>query len=690
MRYQTDDISSRRNRPALSQLIQLLLIGAFLAISANARAESDQSQISKGQPIPDWVVDTPWQQQPARRNQPVQFILSDSQVRVSDSAPVYFYRAIEKALSADGVDQVSKIEISFNPVYQTLSIHKLSVIRNGQVSDRAESALIRIIEQEDDADRNIYGGQKTALILLNDIRKNDILEFSYSITGFNPVLGQRFFGYRDLGWSVTVDQQQIRYLMPKNRQLQYKSHNLTVKPEINHLSDEYTEYLWINKQTPVIRHDDQYPPGETPFPWLSVSEYNSWEEVNQWALELYQDKYTGGPRFEQLVKQLKQESSNPKAYTEAALARVQEDIRYLGLEFGESSHRPNMPEQILQNRYGDCKDKAVLLTAMLRARGIKAWPALVSFDNRGTISRDLPSPGAFDHVITLVELDGEQYWLDGTRTGQGADINRLTTSRFGKALVLRPETRALSDVVPRNRNKITVSEQIVISDYQQPVAMTLTTVFEGAEAEWQRKSLADADLGQVSENYLDYFSDFYPLIELADTVSYTDDRLLNRLTITEKYRIPEYWLVEDKVRSASFYTTGFYSHAVKPERLRRNGPYWPGFKAELQHNVSIRFPEPLKINMDGWHSKISSPYFAYETDAEYQGRTLTVFSSLNLHGKPVPAKEAPKYARDMARVQDAMSYSFQFEDPLQSTRKQREDLLSRLEMKLEETLKGSN
>ncbi|WP_461536658.1 DUF3857 domain-containing transglutaminase family protein [Spongorhabdus nitratireducens] len=690
MRYQTDDISSRRNRPALSQLIQLFFTGVLLTISAQASTESDQDQIIRNQPVPGWVVDTPWQQQPLRRKQPVQFILSDSQTRVTDAAPVYFYRAIEKALSADGVDQVSKIEIGFNPVYQQLAIHKLSVIRNGQSSDRAESALIRIIEQEDDADRNIYDGRKTALILLNDIRKNDILEFSYSITGFNPVLGKRFFGYRDLGWSVTVDQQQIRYLMPKQRPLQYQSHKLSTEPKISQLADGYTEYLWTNDKTPIIRHDDQYPPGETPYPWLSVSEYDSWKEVNQWALDLYQDKYTGGQRFQQLVKQLNKDFSTPKAYTEAALASVQEDIRYLGLEFGESSHRPNMPEQILQNRYGDCKDKAVLLTALLRARGIDAWPALVSFANRGTIDSDLPSPGAFDHVITLVELEGEQYWLDGTRINQGTDINRLATSRFGKALVLRPGTKALSDVEPRNRNKITVSEHVVISDYQQPVAMTLTTVFEGSEAEWQRNRLANADLEQVSENYLDYFSDFYPMIELADTVSYTDNRLLNRLTITEKYRIPEYWLIEDKVRSASFYTTGFYSHAVKPDRLRRNGSYWPGSKAELQHNVSIHFPEPLKINMEGWHSKISSPYFAYETDAEYQGKTLTVFSTLNMHGKPVPAKEAPKYARDMAKVQDAMSYSFQFEDPLQSTRKQREDLLSRLEMKLEEALKGSN
>ena len=60
-----------------------------------------------------------------------------------------------------------------------------------------------------------------------------------------------------------------------------------------------------------------------------------------------------------------------------ALQFVQNKIRYVSLSFGSNAYHPHHPDEVLQNRYGDCKDKSLLLLSLLRAAGIQAWPALV-------------------------------------------------------------------------------------------------------------------------------------------------------------------------------------------------------------------------------------------------------------------------------------------------------------------------
>ncbi|MDN3684408.1 transglutaminase domain-containing protein [Vibrio sinaloensis] len=84
-------------------------------------------------------------------------------------------------------------------------------------------------------------------------------------------------------------------------------------------------------------------------------------------------------------------------------------MRYLGMENGIGSHAPRQPEQILQQGYGDCKDKTLLLTALLRAIGVEAHPALVSTAFRDHLTEQPSGHSAFNHVIVTFEFAGKQF-----------------------------------------------------------------------------------------------------------------------------------------------------------------------------------------------------------------------------------------------------------------------------------------
>ena len=127
----------------------------------------------------------------------------------------------------------------------------------------------------------------------------------------------------------------------------------------------------------------------------------------------------------------------------AILDYVDREVRYTGIEFGEAAIVPHDPADTLALKYGDCKDKATLLVAMLRAAGIPAYVALLNAGSRLDVPADLPGMGLFDHAIVYVPGTAPAFWIDAT--DQYARLGQLPINDQGRhALIARPESTALT------------------------------------------------------------------------------------------------------------------------------------------------------------------------------------------------------------------------------------------------------
>jgi cellulose synthase operon protein C len=106
--------------------------------------------------------------------------------------------------------------------------------------------------------------------------------------------------------------------------------------------------------------------------------------------------------------------------------------RYVGLEFGIHGYKPYQVSQVLARRFGDCKDKASLMLALLREVGVASELVLVRTRRGGRLDPEPASLAIFDHAIVYVpELDR---YLDGT--AEFAGLTELPTEDQG-VMVLR-------------------------------------------------------------------------------------------------------------------------------------------------------------------------------------------------------------------------------------------------------------
>ena len=171
-------------------------------------------------------------------------------------------------------------------------------------------------------------------------------------------------------------------------------------------------------------------------PHFTVAENLSWAEVSRYTSDLIASAYSGHPGIAATARRLTDGLETDLEKLEALHRFVVKEIRYLGLAHGRSAYFPHSTDATLSHRYGDCKDKTVLLIEMLDAIGIESHPVLVATDHRDPDKLEVPSGGYFDHLIACGDSrDGQQFCVDTTDPYTGvASLNPWLQGRVALPL----------------------------------------------------------------------------------------------------------------------------------------------------------------------------------------------------------------------------------------------------------------
>ena len=168
---------------------------------------------------------------------------------------------------------------------------------------------------------------------------------------------------------------------------------------------------------------------------------------------------------------------------------VRTNIRYVAVYVGPGGVVPHAASTVLENRYGDCKDHAVLLEALLTAAGIESTPALI---NRGNAYRlpTAPTLGIFDHVITFIPALG--LYLDSTASEVAPGY--LDAQELGKPVLLTKTGIFARTPASQHLRNHTSARYVVHADGKSQLTVTKTT--GGAVAEQYRRTVRDTPPGE--------------------------------------------------------------------------------------------------------------------------------------------------------------------------------------------------
>jgi hypothetical protein len=326
---------------------------------------------SLAEPIPTWIK--PVAIPPVTEIKPVIVRLADSEWLVGDSPVVYAHRAV-MINDAGSLTSAGQISIEFIPQYQRLQLHFIRVLRGEESQDRTRSSSIRFLQRETGLEQGLYSGVVTISILLSDLRVGDTIEYSYSLHGQNPVFGGKFVASTswDQGYPTTLRRVTLSY--PASRQINWRliggAQPKPLTPE-DSTHDGMRTLKFEGQSIPEIVIDRLTPAGYGQFRELQFSEFSRWDDVVNWAIDLFKAPTAIDDNIRKIVEKLRERPATEERVT-AALEFVQSEIRYFSVALGESSHRPSPPGLVLQRRYGDCKDKSLLLITLLKELGVKS------------------------------------------------------------------------------------------------------------------------------------------------------------------------------------------------------------------------------------------------------------------------------------------------------------------------------
>ncbi|MDH5693925.1 MAG: DUF3857 domain-containing protein [Gammaproteobacteria bacterium] len=640
---------------------------------------------------PAWVQDLDIKDSPhsSKNNQgySLRYRLFDRQVRYNQSgAGEYYYHLALQPLAHSMLEESSQFTIEYNPDYQKLVIHEINVLRGKQKFNQLLEENIKLIQREEELEKKIYDGRVSALVVLKNVRVGDVIEYSYTLTGDNPVFAGKISQWFGMGWSYPMDRQYLRIVTPKNKTL-YTYNHLLEGVETVEVTDLEKVRVWDMKNTEGLRVDSQTPPWYEPYPAVQLTEFEDWRSVSRWSAGLYKFDQKLGDSLENKLEEWSAKKLSDADLAVEALQFVQREVRYFGVEMGQNSHRPTDPETVMKRRYGDCKDKTLMLVSLLRRMNVKAYPALVSSDIQSGISAWKPAPNIFDHVITAVDIKGKLYFLDPTRSQQYGSIETLGSKRYGKYLLV--DDKISVDLVEDSATEgslasTDVQEYYFVEDYDSPVDMVVTSRFSGVESDRQRAFFEENPLDLIQNEYINFYISRYEDIEISrDMVTY-DDKANNVFTVVEFYHLPQVWEKEDGEITFTAYAEIIKQYSAMPKDKRRQSPLYVNYPATIKKEVSVSFPNNIEMQLSNTDLKLEDKHVRFDRNISSVGNLFRVKYSYEAKKDHVLQPDVREHIKLLGNINKNLYYTLAMKLPVQLGKKKANPsvqyLLNELEM----------
>ena len=579
--------------------------------------------------------------------------LYDQQVNLR--ANTRYIHATRNIVNETGVQNASEVSVHFSPQYQEVIFHRVSVIRDGKIIHTLKEQQIRVLDEEAEASEFLYYGQKRAFVILKDVRKDDRIDFSYSVVGFNPVYQNKYSDKIYFTSATAICNYFETIIVPKNRKLHFRTFNGASAPQTELKGDQSVHY-WSNPTTSIWESSSDAPSWYDSHPYVSITEYNSWQEVVAWGLGLF-DHYNHKlpTALEAKMAEWRAIAKGDKdKFAVLAIRYVQDQVRYLGLEVGENTHKPHAPEEVFAHKYGDCKDKSLLLVMILQSEKIPAFVAMLSTTKHQAMADEPPGPDEFDHAIVAIQRSTGYIYVDPTIANQGGELNNLYLPPYNYALVIRDGETKLQPVKEAAIAETQIEEKLTVGVLDS-ARLEVRSTYRGGKADDIRASLSGMSTSELEDSYTQYYEKSFEGIQLAKTIVIDDDSVRNELIVKELYTIPELWSVNAEGNQAfEIFAKAIYDIIPDADGISKKSPKAIPFPLSTHYSLTVVMHDNWDFPLSELHIKNNSYQFDYVP--KIKGNVITLDYVYKTFKDNIPANELVQYKADYKKIIKKLSF----------------------------------
>ncbi len=424
----------RRAARFLSVTLTLLaLCPLVLGQSSDTKPSSAQPQSTAG--TPDFAKEA--------------LVFESSHTRISyqdDGSSVRELVAVIHVLSQAGVQGLAVLTFPYVSANETVEFDYIRVRKpDGAVVTTPD---YNVQDMPSDVTRGapMYSDLHEKHVTVKALGVGDTLEYLVRYRTVKPQVPGQFWYEYTFPKDVVVKDQEVEIDVPRAKYVKVASPELA--PQIKEVGARRI-YTWktANLQRHDVAKNSQITRPQSPKPSIQITTFHNWDEVGRWYGELAHSQVVVTPQIQAKATELTKGATSNDDKIRVIYDFVSSHYHYVSLSFGIGRYQPHAAEDVLENEYGDCKDKHTLLAALLKAAGFDAWPALINSSRK--IDPEIPSPGQFDHLITVVPQGGTLLWLD-TTPGVAPFGLLMANLRDKQALVMPTDKPASLMTTPAN------------------------------------------------------------------------------------------------------------------------------------------------------------------------------------------------------------------------------------------------
>ena len=330
-------------------------------------------------------------------------LLSEQQTVVKENGDIETrYRGAYKLLRPEARNEYGSILVRFDNETKLSFLKAWTITSTGQQLELKEKDAV----ESGMTNYELYSDTRVKVLRFPEPNAGSVVGYEY-VQRHRPFVFEDSWVFQD---KIPTRRSRFSLQIPAGWQF---TDNWTNHTEQSPQSSASNQYAWEVNDIPGVEVEPRMPPmlavvGRMDIkyfpsdPKLRAKTTGTWNDIGNWYAGLTAGSRDATPAIKQKVAELTAGISDPVGKMKALTSYMQRQVRYVAIEIGTGAYQPHPAAAVFDHQYGDCKDKATLLSAMLHEIGIDSYYVLIDVQ-RGIVNPEFPST-RFNHAILAIRL----------------------------------------------------------------------------------------------------------------------------------------------------------------------------------------------------------------------------------------------------------------------------------------------